>query len=79
MLRMKLLPIGACALMLAACGTSRPASVAGGECKVFVRPASVIVGATARDQDWIDDTIERGVAGCGWKRPSGKRGASDGG
>lgn len=70
MQRMMLLPIGACALMLAACGTSRPASVAGGECKIFHRPVTVITGVTSMDQDWIDDTIERGVAGCGWRRPT---------
>jgi len=74
MLPMRLLPIAACALMLAGCGTSRPASVAGGECRVFVRPAFAVKGVTARDQDWIDDTIERGVAGCGWKRPAAQTG-----
>ncbi|WP_291955027.1 hypothetical protein [Chelatococcus sp.] len=36
---------------------------------MFRAPGVVIDGRTATDQDWIDDTIERGIAGCGWSRP----------
>ena len=53
---------------MAGCGTLRAVSVSG-ECKVFVSPVYVIGGKTPDDQSWIDDTIESGVAGCGWKRP----------
>ena len=56
------------AAILAGCGTSRPASVKG-ECRVFERPTWPVKGQSARDQDWIDETIESGVAGCGWPRP----------
>jgi hypothetical protein len=56
--------------MLAACsGNSLPASVLGGECKVFERPEYVVRGAKRYDQNWIDGNIEAGVGGCGWKRP----------
>lgn len=41
----------------------------GGECRLFERPAYVILGKTQPDQDWIDSNIEGGVGGCGWKRP----------
>ena len=57
------------ALLPAGCGTPRPGS-ARGECQIFTRPATVVLGQTAYDQGWIDDQIESGVAGCGWKRPA---------
>ncbi|XUM19734.1 hypothetical protein ACRAVF_18895 [Bradyrhizobium oligotrophicum S58] len=58
-------------LALAGCATtSGPGSVAGGECKVFQRPAYAIRGATQHDQDWIDPTIESGVGACRWARPA---------
>ena len=45
-----------------------PASVAGA-CQVFLRPEYVVRGQSKEDQEWIDLTIESGVAGCGWLRP----------
>jgi hypothetical protein len=52
-----------------ACGTLRPASVGGGECRVFERPEYAVLGQTRYDQNWIDSNIEAGVAACGWQRP----------
>lgn len=60
------------AAVLAGCGTSRVASVSGGECKVFQNPGFVVKGRSSIDQDWIDETIESGISACGWKRPRAK-------
>lgn len=57
-------------LPLCGCITTNQGSVAGGECKVFEAPAYAIRGATQRDQDWIDPTIESGIGGCHWARPA---------
>ena len=65
----QLAPIGALALTVAACGTLRPASVGGGECRVFERPDYAVLGQTRYDQNWIDSNTEAGVAACGWQRP----------
>ena len=65
----RLAPIGALALTVAACGTLRPASVVGGECRVFERPEYAVFGRTRYDQNWIDSNTEAGVAACGWQRP----------
>jgi len=66
-----------CGISLAACASApRPASVKGGECKVFPRPPTVVVGQTPYDQGWIDDTIESGVASCGWQRPAPRAGTA---
>jgi hypothetical protein len=54
---------------MAACGTLRPASVGGGECRVFERPEYAVLGQTRYDQNWIDSNTEAGVAACGWQRP----------
>lgn len=56
--------------MLAACGTSLPASVLGGECKIFERPEYAVKGKRPYDQNWIDSQVEGGVGGCNWPRPS---------
>lgn len=56
------------ALFLAACAKDLPGSVSG-ECQVFTPPDAVICGQTNADQAYIDEQIERGVQGCGWKRP----------
>jgi hypothetical protein len=61
--------IGALALTVAGCGTLRPASVGGGECRVFERPEYAVLGQTRYDQSWIDSNTEAGVAACGWQRP----------
>ena len=65
----RLAPIGALALTVEACGTLRPASVGGGECRVFERPEYAVLGQTRYDQNWIDSNTEAGVAACGWQRP----------
>jgi hypothetical protein len=56
-------------LTMTACGTLRPASVGGGECRVFERPGYAVLGQTRYDQNWIDSNTEAGVAACGWQRP----------
>lgn len=56
--------------MLGGCaGSNRPASVSGGECRVFERPTYVVLGKTQHDQDWIDGNVEAGIGACGWPRP----------
>jgi hypothetical protein len=58
---------------LAGCaGTKRPASVAGGECRIFEAPPYEVRGQTSYDQDYIDGNVEAGVGGCGWKRPAAR-------
>lgn len=57
------------AALLAACGTSPPASVASGECKVFREEIAGVCGLTRADQDVIDENAEAGVAACRWQRP----------
>lgn len=37
---------------------------------MFVAPAEQIIGANRQSQEWADDMTERGIAGCGWKRPA---------
>jgi hypothetical protein len=64
--------------VLAGCaGTSLPASVTGGECRVFARPEFAVRGKTKYDQNWVDDTVESGVGGCGWQRPAARPPALD--
>jgi hypothetical protein len=64
---------------LAGCaGTSLPASVTGGECKVFPRPEYAVRGKTLYDQNWVDDTVESGVGACQWQRPAARPPALDG-
>lgn len=58
--------------ILGGCATPVPASVKGGVCKLFNAPPYAYKGKTFHDQSWIDDTIERGVAGCHWKRPKAR-------
>lgn len=58
------------ALLLAGCASKGPASIAGGECKIFEAPAYEVRGEQPYDQDWIDSQVEGGVGGCHWKRPA---------
>ena len=53
---------------VAACGAARPASVSGGECRIFRAPTQAVKGADTYTEYWLDDTVEAGVVGCGWKR-----------
>lgn len=65
---------GVCALGLAlalgACAGVNPASVAGGECRVFHDPGFAVRGKRLQDAQWIGRTQETGIEVCGWKRPS---------
>lgn len=65
----RILILGLASLLLAGCVTTGPASVKGGECRVFERPQYAVKGLRPYDQDWIDGNIEAGIGGCGWKRP----------
>ena len=69
--------VGISAALLAGCGTSGPASVKGGECRIFEAPKYVVLGKRQYDQDWIDGNIEGGVGGCNWQRPKPRPAALD--
>lgn len=56
-------------MLLTGCASNLPASVAGGECRVFQAPDYAIRGKTQVDQNWIDDNTEAGIAACKWQRP----------
>lgn len=60
------------AAMLGGCVTTGGGSVAGGECKVFERPAYAVRGVTQYDQDVADNFVESGVGGCKWARPAAR-------
>lgn len=65
----RIILIASLALLLAGCASQGPASIAGGECKIFEAPKYEVRGHTPYDQDWIDSQVEGGVGGCRWKRP----------
>jgi hypothetical protein len=67
-----LLGVGTLALVLGGCAFKGPASVQGGECRIFARPEYAVAGRTSYDQDWIDGNVEAGVGACGWKRPAAR-------
>lgn len=54
------------------CASNLPASVAGGECRIFRPPDYAIRGKHQVDQDYIDDFEEAGIAGCHWARPKAR-------
>jgi hypothetical protein len=56
-------------MLLSGCAGSRPASIAGGECRIAHTPQYAVKGATPYDQNWVDDTTESLVAGCKQPRP----------
>lgn len=56
-------------LALAGCAGSGPASVIGGECRVFADPGFAVRGKRLKDSRWIGSTQEKGIEVCGWKRP----------
>lgn len=49
----------------------------GGVCDAFPAPQYQVLGRTAYDQDWIDKSVEAGVAGCGYARPEARPAALD--
>lgn len=74
---LRLVLIGLVSFMLAGCQTIGPASVKGGECRIFERPEYAVRGKRPYDQDWIDGNVEAGVGGCGWKRPKARPASFD--
>lgn len=62
-------------MLLTGCAGNLPASVSGGECKIFRAPDFAIMGKTQVDQEWIDDNTEAGIAACKWSRPKKRPGA----
>lgn len=63
--------IGLVYLMIAGgCASLGPASVAGGECKVFHDPGFAVRGARLKDAQWIGRTQETGIKVCRWRRPT---------
>lgn len=68
MLLVKLLPAAALALTMAACGTSRQASVQGA-CEGRPRADVTMFGLDKKSQDFIEESIEDNVARCGHVRP----------
>lgn len=58
------------ALLLSGCASIGPASVAGGECKIFKDPGFAVRGKRLKDSQWIGRTQETGIGVCGWKRPT---------
>ena len=73
----RLLVIVLVGLTLAGCAATGPASITGGECKIFERPEYAVRGKRPYDQNWIDSQVEGGVGGCGWKRPAPRPAALD--
>lgn len=58
-------------LLLSGCAHSNmPASVQGGECRVFQDPGFRVRGLRAKDNRWIASTQETGIRVCGWHRPA---------
>lgn len=38
-------------------------------CLVFQAPSREVKGADRYSQQWADETVERGVSACAWRRP----------
>lgn len=73
----RLVLLGLIGLALAGCQTTSPASVKGGECRIFERPEYAVRGLRQYDQDWVDSQVEGGVGGCGWRRPKARPASFD--
>ena len=57
-------------LLLVGCaGPNTPASIYGGECRIFSDPGFRVRGLTTRDNRWIATTQETGIQVCRWQRP----------
>ncbi len=54
---------------MSGCAGQMPASVAGGECRVFTDPGFAVQGKRVIDKRWIGATQEKGIQICNWKRP----------
>lgn len=57
-------------VLLGGCASLGPASVRGGECKVFHDPGFAVRGARLKDAQWIGRTQETGIRVCRWRRPT---------
>jgi len=57
-------------LAVAGCASIGPASVAGGECKIFRDPGFAVRGKRLQDAQWIGRTQETGIQVCKWRRPT---------
>ena len=55
---------------LSACASIGPASVQGGECRVFDDPGFAVQGKRLKDSRWIGRTQEKGITVCKWRRPT---------
>lgn len=62
--------LAAALLVLGGCASVGPASVQGGECKVFHDPGFAVRGKRLKDAQWIGRSQETGIQVCGWKRPT---------
>lgn len=51
------------------CASLPPATIVGGECRVFHDPGFAVRGKRLQDSQWIGQTQETGIDVCGWKRP----------
>jgi len=58
--------------VVSGCAGVSPASIAGGECKVFKDPGFAVRGKRLKDDQWIGKTQESGIEVCGWKRPTAR-------
>jgi hypothetical protein len=56
-------------LALSGCATMKPASITGGECKIFHDPGFAVRGKRLKDSQWIGQTQETGIRVCQWSRP----------
>lgn len=56
-------------VLMGCAGPVRPATIAGGECRIFEDPGRQVRGLTTADRRWIATTQETGIQVCGWKRP----------
>lgn len=66
---MRLIIVITACMLLGGCAGSMPASVMGGECKVFKDPGFAVRGKRLKDNQWIGRTQETGIDVCGWPRP----------
>ena len=57
-------------IVLGGCASIAPASVGGGECRVFHDPGFAVRGKRLQDSQWIGKTQETGIQVCGWRRPT---------
>jgi hypothetical protein len=57
------------AFVLAGCGGGKLASVSG-SCGLFEGPEYVVTGADPYSDNWVNRTVESGIGGCSWQRPT---------